>query len=808
MSRPNNPQWPLVTTDKRPIFFNPHVGTQTAPEYHEPWTYSDRRSHKRQRSEVENDPAYTQETTQTKDEAGSAEQDKQPARKIRITSTYRASQNQDRFRISDVGEYVVAWARHIFGEWIKSSLAAVEDHEVQQVQATRPGGCSRQNTNRKSKRDLDPEFMDVMQDMNGEVNAFKQAKSQWKAYRQTRSYKMAARDEDAEMREAQKIESLEDEFLHLRSRYNVLGERALDNQFVDDIRFFTEEELGGQDLPPRKEIQTVAATPQATVEDEFGEEAFEGDTIPLRRKLPVMPGTYPPSPSKHSTRYHGQRAEPYVTFPVVIASKYAPLIVLERTGQVMVWDAMNESTESSLDSDTSTSEYGDIDMNNGTNVDDDTCISTPPLKQPEQAALYSFEHNLPEHLIPARVPSAVDHPANRLEDLRPTRHPTGTADTYDRRRVLLKRPDLGKSVPSKATADTKSNTSASLQGNSTSAIESDQTNLNEHNATEARTQVDDPFEEPEAPNAPSIPIITIEPPSDPSDSSSINLSRPHALLPHYLDIPRRESVRSQQRKRQPSPSNSTQPARASLSTTNVDAGDAPKTGQKPAKAFLSTAKLRTGDAPKPAKEAAKACSSTTKLDGGDSPRAGQEPRPVSKISGLGNSILGKKKNASLSNVPQTEAAREKAKYTAENQIKNNKKKTSDELKTLENTSMALDDATICPDCTFANPISATSCGVCDAAFLEEYDIRGSFPSSNEDEEMDDVVMEKKTFSFHKECDDHIVTYRKRVSHTPANPDHFITGGASPSGTLDAFGNIVPIPHHEAERLLGERRDLP
>lgn len=537
MSRPNDSQWPLVSTDKRPMFFNPHVGTQTAPEYHEPWTYSDRRSHKRRRSEVEKDPAYTQETTQTKDEAGSAEQDKQPARKIRITSTYRASRNQDRFRISDVGEYVVAWARHIFGEWIKSSLAAVEDHEVQQVQATRSSGCSRQNTNRKSKRDLDPEFMDVMQDMNGEVNAFKQAKSQWKASRQTRSYKMAAGDEDAEMREAQKIEMLKDKSLHLRSRYNVLGERALDKKFVDDIRFFTEEELGGPDLPPRKEIQTVAATHQATVEDGFGEEPFEGGTIPLRRKLPVMPGTYPPSPPNHSTRCHGQRAEPYVTFPVVIASKYAPLIVPERTGQVMLWDAMNESTESSSDDDTSTSEDGDTDMNNDTDVDDDTCVSTPPLKQPELAALYSSEHNLPEHLIPARMPSAVDHPANRLEDLRPTRHPTGTADTYDRRRVLLKRPDLGKSVPSNATADTNSNTSASLQGNPTSAIASYQTNLIEHNATEARTEADGPIEEPEGPNAPSIPIITIEPPSDPSGSSSINLSRPHALLPHYLDIP-------------------------------------------------------------------------------------------------------------------------------------------------------------------------------------------------------------------------------------------------------------------------------
>ncbi|KAH7381444.1 hypothetical protein DE146DRAFT_760875 [Phaeosphaeria sp. MPI-PUGE-AT-0046c] len=718
MSTAKNTQWPFVSTDKRPLFFNPQPRTQTAPEWHEPWSIRKGQSRKRRRSEVE------EEATCTIAEPGLADQG-QPARKVRITPAYRASRNKKCFRVSDLGEYVIAWACRIFSKWMISALSYVEDcHEIQRAQSTGQVGDASQHATQTSTRDLGPDFMEMMQEMQGEVAAFKWRKDKWKTHQQNTPPERMAGYQDVEMEDAYDDgETLGDELLHLRRKYNVLGERALENHAGDDITFFTEEELSRPHLLSRQETRTVAPTNQANARDEDEEEAIE------RRP---MPGTYPPSPSKHGM-YHSKSVEPRISLPEAIASNHGPPTVPEGTGHVAI-----KGTE------------------------DDTSGLNSQLEQPDLLPSYPTRTTLPAHLIPTRVPGSLVRIAHKHEHPRPFRQPTGTADTYDQRRVLLRTLGLRQNSFPQALSPTTSNTPTPPQGSSPSSTGSEQPIDNEQHVTETRTTVNDPIEEPEASSAPSVPVITIEPPSDPSRSLSPPASKDP--LPQYLSpasIPRRAGRQVRKPKKRSLPREPTK-RHTSSSAATTSAINAAKPAQKLG--------VRSG------------------------------------IPGLGNSILGKKKTSSHSSEPWNEHTRDERRNIHEGSEKkktwdkSEKTDTSDEAKERntsnepekpKDTSNNLDDITVCPECTFANPAGTTSCAMCEAAFEEE-----------------DAVKENDTFSFPTESDDHIVTYRQRDPSIPANPDHFVTGGAGPSGTLDPLENPIPISRHEAERLLRERRRLP
>jgi hypothetical protein len=108
MSIPNDAQWPFVPTDGRPIFFNPEPGTQQTP------AYTGRQARKRRHSETSSsnnqppDPAFPQNHSTY---ASYLAEQTHLARKVRVTPSLLVNQNSQRFRISDIRDHIVEWAR-------------------------------------------------------------------------------------------------------------------------------------------------------------------------------------------------------------------------------------------------------------------------------------------------------------------------------------------------------------------------------------------------------------------------------------------------------------------------------------------------------------------------------------------------------------------------------------------------------------------------------------------------------------------------------------------------------------------------
>jgi len=94
----NNRQWPFLPTDKRPLFYHPRLDSNVAPTSTGPWMPADSQPRKRSREENDDEPT-----------TGPLTQSTRSTRKVRVTPELRESQNAGRFRISDVGHYIVPW---------------------------------------------------------------------------------------------------------------------------------------------------------------------------------------------------------------------------------------------------------------------------------------------------------------------------------------------------------------------------------------------------------------------------------------------------------------------------------------------------------------------------------------------------------------------------------------------------------------------------------------------------------------------------------------------------------------------------
>jgi hypothetical protein len=113
MSESKNVQWPFVPADARPLFFKPEPNSQKAPVYTEPWIYADHRTRKRRHREVNSSidepPQPTLPQNHTTYASYLAEQS-HLARKVRVTPYLLVNQNSQRFRVLDIGDHIVDWA--------------------------------------------------------------------------------------------------------------------------------------------------------------------------------------------------------------------------------------------------------------------------------------------------------------------------------------------------------------------------------------------------------------------------------------------------------------------------------------------------------------------------------------------------------------------------------------------------------------------------------------------------------------------------------------------------------------------------
>jgi hypothetical protein len=131
MSSPHTVQWPFVAGDSPPLFFNPQPGTQSHPSYTGLWVHGDRWSVKRRRGGEEEE-----QKLQT------------PLKKVRVLPNLVARHNSCRFRISNVGEYIVDWAyRYLKTEELVLQSPIQEDKDLHVPQDLRKSAQEQQRDN-------------------------------------------------------------------------------------------------------------------------------------------------------------------------------------------------------------------------------------------------------------------------------------------------------------------------------------------------------------------------------------------------------------------------------------------------------------------------------------------------------------------------------------------------------------------------------------------------------------------------------------------------------------------------------------
>lgn len=720
-----------------------------------------------------------------------------------------------------MGNYVNTWAARIFSDWITPVPVVGETNDLTQ----RP----RKHVPQELGKKMNPAWSAVLQDMDSEVGAFKSRKHEW-SDTINREGDMEMINVDAE------TQRLEGEILHLRHRYNLLGDSAFNHHPGIGIKFFTEEELHRPDLPSAQQTRPNQAT--------------------VRNEAPILRGSYPPSPprevtskshsppSNASPTIYGNIVEHGDSESVVIDSKYGFIYVPTESGQIATNDTTNESTnfssgfnesdesatEDDADSDSEIEEFAS--GNNHNNNLPDALDPTLRLQYPELPGPRPTLFTLPAHLFPAPTPRSQTRPTQIPGRPLPTKNPTGTADAFDQRRALLRNPDVNQIMSSKVEKN------ASLEVPGWPTREFAQSRQGEHpshennSVTEKLASSKTTFEKSVASMVPAEPEITVVLPSNSSRSSSTNSIDLDKLLPPSPVQTRRKrggSERGQKPRIVSTSTTTTDPAKPSQHALATGTSDGTKTTKEPQKtspnnifaAIITPSPIASNTAGGDASETVRKLTNRATTNGtmgpakpssfpsnngsGDATEPAQKPGPGSSIPGLGNSILGKRKTTlSHKEASQSEPAlygKQHGTFQDSDDTKKRKKGSSDQ-----------GDAVVYPECTFANPPNSTSCEMCEAKFVEDMSgdskshIPGASSSSklqNGDVEMQDAPSPRSPVS-----DELFVIYDTPASLNPTDPDHYATGAAGPRGTLGPHGNPLPISSHEADRLARVRRNTP